>query len=163
MTTTESITSTTPTYSPRSTFSATSTASTASAVSTKSTTSAKTTTRTLATTQAPSAISTTMLQMALQPRHRRRRCNPNPNANKRTPPPVFALVAFVTAVLVAARVTVAEAGATGRGDRSVPWWYPSRDWGTPSDQKAGGGDGGYGSWAGLSHLRHRCGGWDMGG
>lgn len=55
--------------------------------------------------------------------------------------------------------SVAEAGSGRGSDSSVPWWYPSRDWGLPSDAAArsgGGGEvGGGGGWTGLGVPRRR--------
>lgn len=79
--------------------------------------------------------------------------------------------ALVGVAVAALLTSVAEAGAAGdsRGGRSgsggtVPWWYPSRDWGMlPSDYDGGGrggwggsgGGGGPGGWLGLRSVRFR--------
>ncbi|CAB1107977.1 unnamed protein product [Ectocarpus sp. CCAP 1310/34] len=67
---------------------------------------------------------------------------------------------LVGVVVVALLGSVADAvGGSGRrgGDSSVPWWYPSRDWGLPSDAVGSGGGeaGGGGGWTGLGVPRRR--------
>eukprot|EP00904_Undaria_pinnatifida_P002294 jgi/Undpi1/12065/HiC_scaffold_4.g01763.m1 len=98
----------------------------------------------------PPTTNSRTCRLALRPRRQQWYSN---NLNRRTPPSILTLTVVAVAVVAAARITLAEAAATGRG--SVPWWYPFRDWGASSDQKAAGGDGGYVGWAELSHLRHR--------
>ncbi|CBJ29819.1 hypothetical protein Esi_0162_0044 [Ectocarpus siliculosus] len=67
---------------------------------------------------------------------------------------------LVALVVVALLGSVADAGG-GSGNRgsesSVPWWYPSRDWGLPSDAVGSGGGeaGGGGGWTGLGVPRRR--------
>ncbi|CAN0052150.1 unnamed protein product, partial [Ectocarpus sp. 4 AP-2014] len=61
--------------------------------------------------------------------------HPSLDAHPRNP-----LLIAVVVVALLGSVADAGGGSGSRGsDSSVPWWYPSRDWGLPSDAVGSGG------------------------